>query len=166
MTLILDIGGKSLGEYFSLFMLGYIILSDDTVQVKLDENRWYLFIGFVSLTILNLLLQNVWHYSSGMAYDIFSGFLSWNGILAILGMGKHYLNFHNKVTSYFTNASFPIYIFHQSFIVLTAYYTLKTTSSIVLQVIVIIGGSFILTMLTYEIFKRISFISFLFGIRK
>ncbi|MHC1746790.1 MAG: acyltransferase family protein [Cellulosilyticaceae bacterium] len=166
MTLILDIGGKSLGEYFTLFMLGYILLSEDTIQVKLDKNRWSLFGGFVVLTVLNILFQNVWHCSFGTIYDIFTRFLSWIGILAILGMGKHYLDFHNKVTNYFSKASFPIYIFHQSFIILTAYYTLKITSSIVLQVIMIIGGSFILTMLTYEIVRRISFVRFLFGIKE
>lgn len=165
MTLILDIGGKSLGEYFALFILGYIVLSDDTIQVKLDKSRWYLSAGFAALTILNLLFQNLWHCNFGIVYDTFVRFLSWIGILSIIGMGKHYLDFHNKVANYFSKASFPIYIFHQSWLVLTAYYALKITSSIVLQVIFIIVGSFALTMLTYEVFKRISFTRFLFGIK-
>jgi glucans biosynthesis protein C len=160
------IGGKSLDEYFALFMLGYIILSEETMQVKLDRNRWYLFGGLVVLTVLNMLFQNVWHCSFGTIYDIFTGFLSWIGILAILGIGKHYLDFYNNVTNYFTKASFPIYIFHQSLVVVVAYYALKITSSIAKQVIVIIGVSFILTMLTYELFKRIFFTRFLFGIKE
>lgn len=53
-------------------------------------------------------------------------------------MGKHYLDFKNKVTDYFSKASFPIYYFHQSYIVLTAYYALKFTSSISIQVIVLL----------------------------
>lgn len=166
MSFILNISGKSFGEYFALFMIGYMVLSEDTIQMKLEKNRWYLFGGFVTLTILNLLFQNVWNYSSGIFYDIFSRFISWIGILAIIGVGKHYLDFHNKVTKYFTKSSFPIYIFHQSWIVLIAYYILKITSSIVIQVIVIISGSFILTILTYEIFKRISATRFLFGIKE
>ncbi|MFA9398184.1 MAG: hypothetical protein ACERKV_07955 [Clostridiaceae bacterium] len=147
-------------------MLGYMILSENTIQVKLDKSRWYLFGGFVALTVFNLLFQNVWDCSSGIVYDIFSGFLSWIGILSIIGIGKHYLDFHNKVTNYFTKASFPIYIFHQSWLVLIAYYTFKITSSIVLQVIVIIAGSFILTIFTYEIFKRTPITRFLFGIKE
>lgn len=166
MALILDIGGKSLGEYFALFMLGYIVLSHDNIQVKLDKNRWYLFLGFVTLTILNMLFKNVWHCSFGIIYDVFSRFTGWVAILAILGMGRHYLNFNSKVTNYFSKACFPIYIFHQQYIVLIAYYTLKMTSNIVLQVIVIIIGSFILTMITYELFKRIAIMRFIFGIKK
>lgn len=166
MALILNIGGKSLGEYFALFMLGYMILSEDIIQIKLDKSRWYLSGGFVALTILNIMCQNIWHCSSGTIYDIFIRFLSWMGILSILGLGKHYLDFHNKVSSYFTKASFPIYIFHQSLLVLIAYYTLKLTSSIAIQVIIIICGSFALTMLIYEIFKRIPITRFLFGIKE
>lgn len=165
MALILDIGGKSLGEFFALFMLGYIVLSDDKVQVKLDKRRWYLFGGLIVVTILNLLFQNVWHCSFGLAYDIFRRFLSWIGILSAIGMGKHYLNFQNKITSYFAKASFPIYFFHQSLLVLVAYYTFKYTSILEVQVILIISISFILTMVTYEAFKRIPFIRFLFGIK-
>jgi len=166
MALILNIGGKSLGEYFALFMLGYLILSEDTVQLRLDKNRWYLFAGFLAFTALNLLFQNIWHLNFGIAYDIFSNFLSWIGILSINGMGKHYLDFYNKVTNYVSKAAFAIYIFHQSFLVFTAYYALKITSSIFLQVIFIIMGSFILTILTYEIFKRMSITRCLFAIKK
>lgn len=165
MTLILNIGGKSLGGYFALFMLGYIILSDETMQSKLDKNRLYLTAGFVILTVFNILFQNVWHCSFGIIYDIFTGFLTWIAVLALFGMGKHYLDFHNKITGYFTKASFPIYIFHQSLVVLTAYYTLKITSSVAEQVVIIISVSFILTMLVYEITRRISPMRFLFGMK-
>ena len=165
MTLILNIGGKSLGEYFALFMLGYLILSEDKIQERLDENRWYLFLGFIVLTALNLFLQNVWNLNFGIGYDIFYKFLSWIGILSLNAIGRHYLNFHNKITNYFAKASFPIYIFHQSFLVFTAYYILQITFSIFLQVIFIISGSFILTMLTYEIFKNMSITRFLFAIK-
>lgn len=165
MALVFNTGGKSLGGYFALFMLGYFILSDDAIQSKIDMGRWYLTAGFVILTVFNILFQNVWHCSFGIIYDIFTGFLTWIAVLALLGMGKHYLDFHNKITGYFTKASFPIYIFHQSLVVLTAYYTLKITSSVAEQVVIIISVSFILTMLVYEITRRIPFMRFLFAMK-
>lgn len=87
-------------------------------------------------------------------------------MLSILGMGKHYLDFSNKIINYFAKASFPIYYFHQSYIVLMAYYTLEITSAISGQVIIIIVVSFILTIITYEIFKKIFITRFLFGIKR
>lgn len=163
---VLRIGGKSLGEYFIIFMLGYIVLSNDIVHEKLDKNRWYLLISLIILTALNLLSRNLWNWSSGLLYDVFTRFISWVGILAMLGLGKHYLNFRNSFTEYFSKASFPIYIFHQSWLVLVAYYMFQFTSNVAVQVVSIIIGSFIITMLSYEIFKRIPFVRFLFGIRK
>jgi surface polysaccharide O-acyltransferase-like enzyme len=166
MTPIFDISGKSIGEFFALFMLGYFVLSEDTIQERLEKNRWYLFASFLLLMVINMLLRHVWYSSYGKPYDIFIRFLTWIGILSLIGMGKHYLNFRNKVTDYFSKASFPIYIFHQGYVVMMGYYTLKFTSSIAVQVIVIIVGSFIATMLTYEVFKRIFVTRFLFGIKE
>jgi glucans biosynthesis protein C len=165
MALILDIGGKSLGEYFALFMLGYLVLSEDSIQLKLDKNRGVLFGAFILMTVLNMLFRNLWNSSHGTAYDIFSRFLTWVGILGIMGMGRHYLNFNNKVTSYFSKASFPIYIFHQSLLVITAYYTLKITSWVSMQFVLIIIISFVITMLMYEMLRRIALTRFLFGIK-
>lgn len=162
---ILNISGKSLGEYFALFMLGYLILSDDTIQIKLDTFRWYLFAGFITCVILILVVLNIWN-APKIFYDIFSRFYGWLGILSLLGLGRHYLNFHNKLTSYFSNAFFPVYIFHQSCLVLVAYYTFKVTSVIFLQVLVIMFGSFILTMVVYEICKQFSLTRLIFGAKK
>lgn len=166
MSLILDIGGKSIGEFFALFMIGYIILSEETIQEKLEKNRFILFVSFMILTILNLLIIYLWYLNLGIFYDIFIRLVGWIGILAIIGMGKYSLNFSNNITSYFAKASFPIYFFHQSYVVLVGYYALKLFTSISTQVIFIILGSFILTILTYEAFKRVSFLRNMFGIKK
>lgn len=166
MSFILNIGGKSLGEYFTLFMLGYFIFSEDKVQELLERNRWYLFSGFVLLTAMNLYYQNMFIVNFGIVYSIYYKFLSWIGILTLIGLGRYYLNFHNQVTQYLSKSSFTIYIFHQSILILIAYYVLQVTSFVILQVVLIIIGCFALTMLAYEIFKRISITRFLFAIKK
>ncbi len=165
MSFILDIEGKSLGEYFALFMLGYFVLSDDNVQERLDKNRWYLICAAIIFTAANVIYRNVTASDGGIIYDILIKLLSWISILGIIGMGKHYLNFRNKFTDYFANASFPIYIFHQSWIILVAYYVFLLTSNVALQIILILIGSFVLTILTYELCKRTAITRFLFGIK-
>ena len=165
MSCILDIGGKSIGEYLMLFLLGYIFISEDIIQIKLESYRWQLFIGVVILTILNFVLRNTIDFSSGTLVDIYARLQGWVGILAIVGLGKHYLEFHNKVTLYLSKASFPIYILHQSCLVLVAYYVFKVCTSVVLQVILIIFLTFIVTILSYEIIKRIPFVRTIFGIK-
>lgn len=166
MAPILDIGGKSVGEYFALFMLGYFVLSDDTVQERLEKNRWYLFGAAAIFTLCNVAYQGIIGIPEGIIYDILIRLLTWISILGLLGMGKHILNFRNKITDYFSKISFPVYLFHQSAIVLVAYYVFLITSNIVLQITLILCGSFILTMLMYELCKRTSITRFLFGIKK
>lgn len=165
-SLILDIGGKSLGEYFALFMLGYLILADDTVQDRLEKNRWCLIGAALLFLTGNVAYQLLVGIPAGLFYDISIRFVAWVSILGILGMGKHFLNFSNRVTDYFSKASFPIYIFHQSWIILIAYYTFLLTDSIILQVTVILSVSFLMTLGTYELCKRTSATRFLFGIKK
>ena len=168
MTRILDIGGKgkSVGEYFALFMFGFLVFSNDDVIDRLEKNRWVLAVSAIILLISSTVLYHIAGFDSGTLYDIFQRLIMWISILAILGMGKHFLNFKNKVTDYFNKASFPIYIFHQTLLVIVGYFVLKITDIIALQVVMIIAFSFILTILTYEIAKRIPITRFMFGIKK
>lgn len=162
---ILDFGGKSVGEYFALFMLGFFVLSEDKVLDKLEKYRWVL----TASAVLLLISKYLWYYyvgQLGLLFDIHQRIAMWICILAILGIGKRLLDFSNKLTQYFVKASFPIYIFHQSILIAVGYYVLKLTDIIALQVALIILISFIATMVFYEICKRISLTRLMFGIKK
>lgn len=165
-ALILDIGGKSLGEYFAYFMLGYFVVSNDTILDKVGRYRFPLLI----VSILNMAIMLLWwrgalSFIPDIAHGIFSRFYAWVMILALLGMGKHYLNFRNKVTDYFSASSFPAYVFHQTWIVIVGYYVVSYVNNVPTQIILIMLGSFMLTYATHEVCKRIPVTRFLFGIK-
>jgi hypothetical protein len=164
MAPILDFGGKSVGQYLALFLLGFFILSEDTVLQRLENNRWWLFTVAVLLIILHLIIFYKDLYS-GILFDIFHRFIMWICILAILGIGKHFLNFSNPVTAYLSKSSFPIYFFHQTWVVITAFYVFRITSNSNVQFMLIIPISILLTFLNYEIFRRIPITRFMFGIK-
>lgn len=161
---VLDIGGKSLGEYFALFLLGYFVLADDDIQIRLGQLRWPLIATGTLLTIAYAFLYN--RVSVEPLYRACLICASWISILGIMGMGRHYLNFSNRITTYFSGASFPLYIFHQSWIVLLAYYVQQSTLSNALQYIFVLLGSFVLSIISYEICKRIRVTRVLFGIKR
>lgn len=71
----------------------------------------------------------------------------------------------NKLTDYFKKASFPIYILHQTFLVIIGYYALMIVDDIVLQINIIIFGSLILTIIIYEIISKIPIIKNIIGVR-
>ena len=47
---------------------------------------------------------------AGLIHDGLFQMAGWFGILALLGLGRRYLDFYNALSAYFIKASFPIYI--------------------------------------------------------
>lgn len=162
---ILDIGGKSIGEYAADFLLGYFILSIEEVQERLEKYRVALGIGWMILIIIRCTMYQI-GFSHGLLWDIQQQLLSWIGILAIMGLGKRFLEFNNKFTRYFTSSVFPIYIFHQSIIVIIGFLIVRAVSNPVMQYFMIFGMSFILTIILYEVLRRFAITRFLFGMKK
>jgi len=153
---IIAIDGKSILEYSAYFLLGYFFLSNDNLLKKLDKYRFLL----LGMTVLYTWFMEV------ILDGEFREAAYWLAILVILGMGRHYLNFGGKITAYLSKSSFGVYIFHQSWIVIAAFFVFKVTDSPVLQIPLISLSSVILTYLTYEIFRRISVFRWMFGLKK
>jgi hypothetical protein len=165
MTPLIDISGKSLSEFFTLFMLGFFILSKDELLNRLEKNRFYLMITAILLSAIRLYF--FYHdIFPEIVYDVYYRMVGWICILAILGIGKHILNNNNPVTRYLAKASFPVYYFHQTWLVAVAYYVFQFTPKWEVQSLFIILGSILFTFLNYEVFRRIPLTRFLFGIKK
>jgi peptidoglycan/LPS O-acetylase OafA/YrhL len=168
---------KSIVQFLLLFLAGYFLLSDDGVQEKLEDKRWPLFISFVVLTGIYVVMALSILSSSGDAttstsiislflMKLYANVILWLGVLGVMGMGKHYLEFKNRTTLYLSAASFPIYIFHIIWVNLFAYYIIGWIPNMMaLQVILTIALSFVFTIATIEVVRRIKGVRFLFGIK-
>lgn len=163
--MILDISGKSVGEYLTYFLFGYFLISSDAIQEKLEKYR-FLLLGLSAMCMLTYTFAGAFIESSKIIFEFLYSFYAWVSILAILGLGKRYLNFANRATSYLSKSSFPIYIFHQQWIVVTAYFALQWIKSIPLQMVFIISASAILSFATYEAFRRFPATRFMFGMKR
>ncbi|WP_297430141.1 hypothetical protein [Clostridium sp.] len=104
--------------------------------------------------------------SHNLLWDVQQRVLSWIGILAMIGLGKRFLEFNNKFTQYFASSVFPIYIFHQSIIVIIGFLVVNNIKEPIIQYFIIMVTSFILTIIIYEIFRRLIVTRFLFGIKR
>ncbi|MDR1619292.1 MAG: acyltransferase family protein [Clostridiales bacterium] len=163
---VLNIGGKSLGEYFAYFCLGYFVLSRERIIDRLEKYRFF----FSAFALAGMILYVAWWrygrgYSSGLPLDCFERLYAWVAILALLGMGKRHLNFKNRATDYFSRASFSVYIFHQTCLVAAAYMVFQITGDAFIQIVFIMGISIASTFAVYEIIKRIPGLRLLFGIK-
>lgn len=162
---VLNIGGKSLGQFMILFLFGYYILSEESILQKLQQYQ------FVSLAICILSgslytylycfknIRNVW-------MTVLYIFFGWMTIIMLLGIGKSKLNFHNRASIYLTQASFPVYILHMPILVVVGFFALKLPIGVAGQFLLIELISFIATFLIYEIVKRMSVLRFFLGMTK
>lgn len=162
---ILNIGGKSLGQFLILFLFGYYILSEESILEKLQRYRFVnliLFIASGCLYTYLYCLENVRNIFMDGLY-IFYG---WTGIITLLGIGRSKLNFHNRFSDYLTRASFPVYIIHMPILVVAGFFILRLPIGVAGQISLIVLISFAATFLLYEIVKRIPVLRFFLGIVK
>lgn len=118
---LLSIGGKSLVEYTYLFMLGYYIFADGKIISKAEKNCWILFgMGLVA-TILNVYFF-IWSGNEYILLNTITKYVSeWVMVIALIGLGKRYLDFSGKVANYMNKRSFLFYIYHFIWVVLFQY---------------------------------------------
>lgn len=155
-----NFGGFSIGKCFALYLIGYYILSNDDIMVKLQKYRKPFFLIYV---IAEAVLVAA-YYRSSYYGDLLVNFVGWMGILALMMFAKNHLDKRTAFTAYFNKASFPVYILHQSILVVLAYYVLKAVNDLFLQIGIIMIGSFGLTLLCYELIKNIPYVRNMIGI--
>lgn len=162
---ILNIGGKSLGQFLLLFLLGYYILSEEKILHKLQQYRFVSLVLFImsgSLYAYLYCLENV----RNVLMDGLYIFYGWMGIITLIGIGQSKLNFYNRLSNYLTHASFSVYIIHMPILVVTGFFVLKLPIGIAGQFSLIVLISFAETFLVYEIIKRIPILRFFLGTGK
>ena len=151
---VMNIGGKSLGQFMILFLFGYYILAEESILQKLKQYRFIsLMICVLSGGIYTYLycfenIRSIW--MTGLYI-----FYGWTGIIMLLGMGQSKLNFHNRLSVYLTQASFPVYILHMPVLVAAGFFVLKLPIGVAGQFSLIILISAAATFLIYEIVRRV-----------
>lgn len=91
----------------------------------------------------------------------------WIGVLAMLGLGKRFLDHSRRFTKFFIKAEFPMYLFHQTVIVVLAYWVVSYGKmAVFVQYIVIMTASFVISYAMYLVAREFSMCRRLFGIKR
>ncbi len=153
-NVIFDISGKSPTEFLAHFLLGYFFLANEALQKRLERYRYLLLGVAAACAVLTFLLENMFYEA-----------VSWLTVLAILGLARRGLDFSGAITRYLAKSAFGVYLFHQSWIVIAAFFILKLAASPLLQIALILAASVALTFATYEIAKRVKPLRLMFGLK-
>ncbi len=151
---LLNIGGKSLTEYFWYFMLGYAILSKENVLERIERRR--MVIGGIALALFVLLSIFFAAGSTGIfTSDEFFQAYAWSTILFLIGFFKQRMNHSGTTARYLARSSFAIYVLHQSVLVFAGFYILQLRLRPVPEMVLVVLCTVALTLTVYELWRRL-----------
>ncbi len=152
--------------FFLFFVIGYIIYSDDRFQSAVRRDRWLLFAGAIMGLIAYFALSAVYGEDAvldwGMTF-VFPGsiigtllftLIGWGLALSVLYLAMKRLNFSNKLLVYGNDTIMPFYLLHQPVIIVIAYFVVQWNAGITVKLLVIVIGSFFITLALVELLIR------------
>ena len=90
----------------------------------------------------------------------------WAVIVAIFSLGQRYLNKSGAVLSWLTPAVYPLYILHQTVIIVAWYWLAPMGFGPVVEPVLLVTLTFGVPLLMYEyIIRRVTFLRPLFGLK-
>lgn len=163
-------GGQNPFFYFVLFIMGYITSSDQRFQEMFNRLRLRgLLVILISVPIwVFLVAQNddIKSLLMDSFLTLFRMFNVWMGLIVIHGYGHKYLNKNHRLLPFLNEAAFPVYIIHQTVLVVIGYYVIRLDLTVPLKYVLIMISTLTVSLLIFEfVIKRTPLTRFLFGVK-
>ena len=166
-------------EYFTVFVLGYLVANDEAFWRTVLRLRWRTLAIAVVAICVELSLKAAGQYLPAeaipaMAAGIDWGMIErgaralylWTALLAIFGWGRALLDRPFRWLPYATEAVYPWYILHQSLIVLLAYWLIPLRLGAWWEPALVVLGTVAGCLLLHELLiRRVALLRPLFGLR-
>ncbi len=158
-------GGWSLLTYAVLFGLGYILAMDPRFRSAMERQR----LPALVIAVLTALAGLAWFLSQNASIafpPILRAISSWSWLVAILGYGSKYLTHSTSLLSYTSPAVLPLYILHQTVIVMIGYGISDWEMDPAIKYLLLSMVSFIIMIGIYHFaIKQVNVLRVLFGMR-
>jgi glucans biosynthesis protein C len=154
-------------HYLLLTVYGYFMASMPGVWKWLSEvRRWSLITGLAAFFLL-ISLFNVGVIQHGsMADGLGANIFTWLWVMVFLGYGYRYLSFVNPLLIWAREASYPLYIMHQTMIVVIGYYVIQSSWTPWIKYFVILVLSMSACFVLYEgCVRRFAALRLVFGMK-
>ena len=168
-----DIGGKNPFYYALLFLIGYLAACGKEVQAMLNRLRFPALVALPAVLSVLTLMQFQWGFGNHPDLSVPQAIMAITRNLALiltmavlLGYGNKFLNKSTRILPYLNRAAFPVYILHQSVMMVVAFFVVQLALPIWGKFILIMVLSLIATFGLYElVVRRIGFLRALFGVK-
>jgi len=158
--------------FITYFILGFLLVGDGRYEKAIDRHKvialilgpiLFLFFGYF---LLAGFLQGLPSWSNEIIRAYNEGIAPWFIVIAILGYGRKFLSFNSRFLKYSGEASYPVYILHQTVIVIIGFYVVQWTAGILPKYVTILVASVFVSFVIYDLLiKRTNVTRFLFGMR-
>lgn len=154
-------------HYLLLTAYGYVMASMPGVWKWLcDIRRWSLVIGVGAFVALITGFNTGVIRHDSVADSVGANVFTWLWVMVFLGYGYRYLSFVNPLLRWAREASYPVYILHQTVIVVIGYYVIGCAWAPWTKYVVIIVLSMSACFVVYEgVVRRFAALRFVFGMK-
>jgi len=154
-------------HYLLLTIYGYVIASTPGAWDWMARRRhWSLALGLLVISgLLALFELGVVQHDSVTDY-VCANIFTWLWLMVFLGYGRQHLSFGNRLLTWARDASYPIYILHQTVIILIAYEVIQQPWSPWTKYWIVLVATLITCVLLYEfVLRRFAVTRAIFGIK-
>jgi peptidoglycan/LPS O-acetylase OafA/YrhL len=166
-----ELGGFPVVFYLFWFVLGYLAVCDPRFVASAQRRRTPALAGGVALVLAWVLVQSLGvslpdpsAQLAGMVVVRTAG--SWLVVVGLLGFGRRYLDQTSGVQRYLAQGSYPLYILHQTVIVILAFYLVSMPMAPAAQAAILFVSAVVGSFALYEVVRRVGALRFLFGMKQ
>lgn len=164
-------GGMNPFFFFFLFLAGYITCADERFNIMIHQLKFKVLLCLIPYLPLYLLVLSKlsglpdWSPESVMLAFI-RNLALWLTLIVILGYGQKYLNSSSKWLAYMNQAAFPIYVIHQTILLIIGFWVVRIGLGLVPKFLIITVLSFFSCLITYDlVIRRFSVTRWIFGVK-
>ncbi|MBR0962429.1 acyltransferase family protein [Bradyrhizobium japonicum] len=156
-------------DYATAFLIGYLLARQESAWRDIERQRWVALAMAVACFAAFILVYGglfsrspMLRWFAGSVY----GCYQWIAMAAVLGFARrHLMTADGPVRRYLTDAIFPYYIVHQTAIIVIAHALRGSQLSAGSEAALVISGTALTCLITYEVARRIVWLRPLFGLR-
>ncbi|GAB2844621.1 acyltransferase family protein [Pseudoduganella ginsengisoli] len=157
--------------YFPIFMLGAMVAFHGALWQRMENIRfgalgtalggWAFLMSYYAITDQMPPGQiGLWQDAQRVLYAL----VQWSAILAVCGFGHRHLQFDSAKRRYLTEAVFPVYILHQTLIIVFSQLIKPAHHGPVLEAVLLIVMTLSASFGIFEVVRRIPLLRPLFGL--
>lgn len=157
--------------FWLFFVYGYLMLAEPRLDRAIDHNKYNaLLIGLATMRIYLALKAANFPLDDYTDIDLFYQlFLSVNNVawlLIFLNFGRRFLNVRFSGWRYLNQAAYPLYLLHQTILVVLAFWFLQWEMAGLAQFVLVAVLAFGTTLLVYElVIRRFRYLQIALGVK-